>query len=375
MYFGSGQLIISWPHMGTLRVAMASVFDRIGLDYVLPPPCSRKTLEIGASLSPEFACLPLKTTLGNYIEAIEMGADTIIMISGKGPCRFGFYAETQRRILRDAGYNCRLISFEFEPSRLPRTIKSIKLIKQDVSWNKLIGEISLGLRKAHALDIVEQRSLHVRWKEGNTGETTGLLEECYKSIGRAGNAGEIELAKKRSLDLLDSVVVDGGREKDLVKIGIVGELYLLLEPAFNLYVEEQLGGMGAYVERSIYLTDWIRPSGKNPVGGYSDEDSEAAARPYLEHHVGGEGIHTIGKTALFADSGFDGVVHIMPFTCMPETVAKSILPYVTSDKNIPVLSLVIDEQTGVAGVSTRLEAFVELARRKRRSNTDQFASV
>ena len=85
---------ISWPHMGSLEFVMGGIFEEMGVDYVLPPPNSQRTLELGARHGPEFACFPLKTTLGNFIEAIENGADTLIMVAGRGPCRFGFYAET-----------------------------------------------------------------------------------------------------------------------------------------------------------------------------------------------------------------------------------------------------------------------------------------
>ena len=156
-------------------------------------------------------------------------------------------------------------------------------------------------------------------------------------------------------------------EREEIKIGIVGEFYLVLEPFFNLGVEEQLGDLGAYLERNIYLTDWLRPSGEKPVFGYHARESEHAAEPYLTHSVGGEGIHSVGDTIIFNRLGFDGVVQIMPFTCMPETIAKSILPQVSSEEGIPVLSLVIDEMTGKAGVATRLEAFTDLARFRRRA--------
>ncbi|MDI7252812.1 MAG: CoA protein activase, partial [Actinomycetota bacterium] len=94
---------------------------------------------------------------------------------------------------------------------------------------------------------------------------------------------------------------------------------------------------------------------------------EEAALPYLTHFVGGEGLRSVGATALYHRHGYDGVVHVMPFTCMPETIAKSLLPRVSRDLGIPVLSLVIDEMTGKAGVATRLEAFVDLARFRRRA--------
>jgi predicted nucleotide-binding protein (sugar kinase/HSP70/actin superfamily) len=121
------------------------------------------------------------------------------------------------------------------------------------------------------------------------------------------------------------------------------------------------------VERNIYLTDWLRPSGERPVLGHHEHESERLAAPYLSHKVGGEGVFSVGDTILFRRLGFDGVVQLMPFTCIPETIAKSILPRVSQEAGIPVLPLVIDELTGMAGVATRLEAFADLARYRRRT--------
>ena len=55
---------------------------------------------------------------------------------------------------------------------------------------------------------------------------------------------------------------------------------------------------------------------------------------------------------------------ILPFTCMPEVVAQAILPAVSQDLDLPILSLVVDEHTGEAGFQTRLEAFVDLISRR-----------
>jgi predicted nucleotide-binding protein (sugar kinase/HSP70/actin superfamily) len=74
--------------MGFLNVTAKALFESFGLEVVVPPPCTKKTLSLGTKHAPEFACLPLKINIGNYIEAIEMGADTIIMGGGVGPCRF-----------------------------------------------------------------------------------------------------------------------------------------------------------------------------------------------------------------------------------------------------------------------------------------------
>jgi predicted nucleotide-binding protein (sugar kinase/HSP70/actin superfamily) len=74
----------------------------------------------------------------------------------------------------------------------------------------------------------------------------------------------------------------------------------------------------------------------------------------------------VGKTVLFARNGIDGVIHIFPFTCMPELVAQTILIKVQKDLDIPILTLIIDEHTAVGGMETRIEAFIDLLERRRR---------
>jgi len=59
-------------------------------------------------------------------------------------------------------------------------------------------------------------------------------------------------------------------------------------------------------------------------------------------------------------------VHVGPFNCIPEIVSQCILPNVSKQENIPVISLLMDEQTGKAGMVTRIEAFVDLIRRQRK---------
>jgi predicted nucleotide-binding protein (sugar kinase/HSP70/actin superfamily) len=355
---------ITWPHMGSIEVLLTSIFEEVGVDYILPPPSSQRTLELGSRHSPEFACIPLKTTTGNYMEAMEQGADTLLMIAGKGPCRFGFYAETQRRILEEAGYDANMVPLEFHLDKLGEVVGNIKLLKQGKSWTSLARAIRFAMHKAFLIDKLEQQALHQRCYDAVRGSTSRALRKTYKMVGNCGTYAELEKTKTEAMEVMTSV--PRKENFDPVRIGIVGEFYLVLDPYFNLQVEEQLGDLGAYVERSVYLTDWLRPSGKNPVLGHTSRESEEAARPYLSHSVGGEGVHSVGHSVLFKRAGFDGVVHLLPFTCMPETIAKGILPLVSRDQGIPVISLVIDEQTGKAGVATRLEAFTDLARFRRR---------
>lgn len=356
---------ISFPHMGNLYILLKDLFKRAKTDIVIPPPTTAKTLRLGVKYAPEFACLPLKVTIGNFIEALEAGADTLVMAGGVGPCRFGYYAEIQKRILEGLGYNFRMITLEPPGAGWLNFIRTCKELAPDCSLREIYRAIKISFNKARSLDMVEKRVLQTRAYEAKRGETTKAYKKAIKLLDEAFAEEEIELAREKALALVEGVQKDEG--KDPLKIGIVGEFYILLEPFFNFDLEEWLGQEGVYLERGVYLTDWISPSKDNIVSGLSYEEVKKAAAPYLAHFVGGEGLPTIGHTVEYAHRGFDGVIQLFPFTCMPDTIAKSILPKLIHELDIPVLSFVIDEQTGKAGIITRLEAFLDLleARRKR----------
>ena len=65
-------------------------------EYIMQPQMTQRTLEIGSRYSPDSVCSPFKSTLGSMIEALEAGADTLIMTLGI--CRLGYYGELQEKI-------------------------------------------------------------------------------------------------------------------------------------------------------------------------------------------------------------------------------------------------------------------------------------
>ena len=70
--------IISFPHMGDYWVPLKTLIEILDCEIVLPPSMTKKTLELGVKHSPEFVCIPFKYNLGNYIEALEKGANFLI---------------------------------------------------------------------------------------------------------------------------------------------------------------------------------------------------------------------------------------------------------------------------------------------------------
>ncbi len=60
----------------------------------------------------------------------------------------------------------------------------------------------------------------------------------------------------------------------------------------------------------------------------------------------------------------DGFCFIFSFGCGPDSLIGEIMEREAKEKDIPFLKLIIDEHTGRAGIITRLEAFVELLKRR-----------
>ena len=68
---------VTFPHMGTAHLAFGTLLADLGLEPVVPPRTSQRTLALGVKYAPEFACFPLKVNLGNYLEAFAAGAEAI----------------------------------------------------------------------------------------------------------------------------------------------------------------------------------------------------------------------------------------------------------------------------------------------------------
>ncbi len=352
---------ITFPYMGTSHIAFKMLINGLGHEAVVPPRPSKRTLSLGTQYSPEFACLPFKILLGSYLEAIEQGANSVITSGGVGPCRAGWYGYLHQKILQDLGYDTKIIVME-SPYRYPwdfcKKVNSV-ISPAGVSWWSFLQVFKRAWEKLKVLDETEIISHRVRPYEINKGDTTKVFNQCLEIIDAAHSLPQIRAAKEEASRLLHAVPLDKSRKP--LKIGIIGEIYVVLEPFANLDMETTLGEMGVETHRSIYLTDWTREN----TSFEGEHDALRAAAPYLSELVGGHGMQSVGNTVLYAKNGFAGVVQLAPFTCIPEIVAKPILARVTRDYDIPVLTVFLDEQTGKAGLQTRLEAFVDLLDQKR----------
>lgn len=349
----------TFPHMGGAYVAVKGFLEDLGVDVIIPPQCSKRTLEIGIKHSPETVCLPLKVNIGNYIESIEMGADTIIITGSCGPCRFGYYGIVEKEILRDMGLDVDIIVFD-PPGENYKAFwdKAVKIAN-----GKLPHTVLRALYRAYTvaceLDNMDKMMFYTRPREIKKGSVKKIYNGYLKALEKVhGTRSIIKLIKETQMKL-KNIEID--RELIPLKVGIIGEIYTVIEPFVNLYIEEKLGDIGVEVDRSMTVSSWIKTNIFSKAAGINSERIiDKAAEPYLKTMIGGHARQCIGNAVLYARRGYDGIIQVLPFSCMPEIVARSILPTLSRNEGIPYMELVVDELTGESGYVTRLEAFVDM---------------
>jgi predicted nucleotide-binding protein (sugar kinase/HSP70/actin superfamily) len=361
---------VTFPHLGTMHIFCKAIAETAGIPYVAPPETSRKTLTLGVQHSNESICLPFKVILGNFIEALQKGADTIVMVGSGPPCRLGLYDLVQRVILEDLGLPYRWLTI---PPRLTwpalwNNYKETKELKKELSGANILlfpYGLWMGWKKMMACEALERLAIKVRPREAKRGDTQGRLKKALAWVDEAKKAGVLKEAIREGSELLKSTEQDASRTP--LKIALVGELYTVMDPNINRGVEQKLGELGAEVTRTSWFSTHILRSLRWGRVHSANERARCldAARRYLGYDVGAECNVSVGEAVLRSREGYDGVVHLMPFACMPETTASGVLAHVAKDCDLPILTLILDEQEIEARIQTLLEAFVEMLRWKK----------
>ena len=355
---------LTFPHLGNTYIPLKIIFDCLGVDYVIPPLSNKESLRIGSFYDPDEICLPIKITLGKYIQSIEQGADTILLVGSSGPCRFGEYGELQLKILKSLGYNLDFIILDPAHSNGLHTIlkKIYRVINLGKNGNsKKMSAIILGIYALNLIDEIEKSCLYYSGYEVKQGDFKHLLKSCKNDCINTNDPYKaIDILKSYKRKLIQ-VKIDKGLSP--IKIAIIGEIYTIIEPFSNLFIEDKLMDYGISIKRHLSSSWWLKDM-LLKILKLNSLDIRAASKKYLPYYIGGHARECVGEAVLAANKKYNGAIQIFPVGCMPEIVSKQILQTISKDYNFPILSLVIDEMTGEAGYNTRIEAFIDLLERR-----------
>ncbi len=382
--------ILYIPHMSDHAYIVAAAFRACGVRAEVLPESDEESLRLGRKYTSGKECYPAVLTTGDMIKMLRQPdfdpkRAAFFMPSGDGPCRFGQYNRLHRKILDEIGYKDIPI---YSPTQNVEFYKDLGMIGGDftrISWQGIV-----------CVDILDKLVREVRPYELEKGKADKVYNRGLKRICEAIEKKEnllkvmIEIRKT-----FDDISVRNRAEKPVV--GIVGEIYVRLNRFANENIIRVLEEMGAEVwlptvgEWIYYINftskRWakrlrkIRELTKLIIEHHiqvRDEHQFTAivedllrtakepqineiielAKRYVSEEFEGEAILSVGKTLDYLRHGVNGIINVIPFTCMPGTVASMLLKRVREEHGfIPVLTVSCDGQRSM-GTRMRLEAFM-----------------
>ena len=380
------------PYMGDTSRALSSALRAEGMEAEIFPESNDETLEIGRKFTCGKECYPCIITTGDMVRIVKSPgfkpAESIFfMPSTMGPCRFGQYNRLQRIILDSLGYDDVPI---VSPNQVNSLHKELKVCGKSVFRNTWRGVV--------AIDLLGDMSRRIRPYEVDRGETDMVYEKSlHMVLGSIESGKNPSEALKKAARLFKSVRTNGLGDKPAV--GIVGEIFIRSNEFSNNHIVRKMEDLGAevwlasisewflHVNRTVsmhaliqrryisllvsLLTGYIQKrdekilrmaAGRNQAT--NDEPSISRiweySSPYLPGWFG-EAALSMGRSRDYVEKGVSGIINVMPFTCLPGTIAGAVFKrFQEENGNIPFLSMAYDglEQ---ANAELRLESFMHQA--------------
>ncbi|MBC7239568.1 MAG: hypothetical protein H5T71_05670, partial [Chloroflexi bacterium] len=201
--------------------------------------------------------------------------------------------------------------------------------KSELSWRdfikRLVRGFKLAWRKLKRVEELEALLLKKRAWVKDSSKVEAIFKSAIDKMNLSRDLDEVDRIFEEAREKMESIPPE---RDNVLKVGVVGEIYTILEPFSNLNTEKLLNERGVEIERAVWTTEFIEynifpglPFPLKQIVGYKGkEEIEKYSKPFLNEFVGGHGRETVAHTVMFKKKGFDGVVHILPFSCMPEVV-------------------------------------------------------
>jgi predicted nucleotide-binding protein (sugar kinase/HSP70/actin superfamily) len=134
-----------------------------------------------------------------------------------------------------------------------------------------------------------------------------------------------------------------------IKIALLGHPYNVYDSYANMNLIKKLNKLGIGIITEEFAD----------IKEINDEMSSLYKKPFwtFERKMYGFALN------MYKNSSVDGFIYISSFACGIDSVVIELIK--NQVKDFPFLELKIDQQTGEAGIDTRLEAFTDMLYRKK----------
>ena len=304
-------------------------FSDLGIEIVLSDPTTKKTMNLGSSLVVPETCLPVKVYVGHILNLLDKEVDKI-------------FVPSIQSILPKI-YNCSKLR------GLPDLIRNV--VKRDFTLieatldksEKNQGLYDFLMEIAKYFDITDfervKKASKNAWKVYNNFQVMTRSGVSYKK------------ALKSAME--NKVIIPENDKMYPINVALIAHGYNLYDERVNIKIFDKLEKLDVKVYTAEQLTIEQMNEGLNSMH----------SRLYWanEYEITGAASHYI------QDKNIDGIITINAFGCGPDSLMLERISRFSRKFGKPILNLSIDEHTGEAGFITRIEAFIDMLYRKKRS--------
>lgn len=346
---------IAFPKLADYDVPARYLLNHITNYKIIKPEINLNTIEIGSKHSPDFVCTPFKYTLGTLINGIEKGADTLIQFGGG--CRYGYYAALQEEILKKIGYKFEMYNLITAGKTDIKRIKKIfKIIDPNIKIYKSLRYLIIAFSMVKYMDKIDDYIRENIGFEVDKGSFIRLKKKMLKDFYNCKGLFHLKRLYRKYKKRFRKIKID--KPKDYLKVGVIGELYTLMEDSANYNIEYELAKYKISIKRFTNVT-YLLLKKRKKVRKYLRKMKN------IKYKLGADALDNVYHTKYLCKKKYDGIVHIKSSFCTPEIGAMPLINDIAKKNNVPVIFFSFDTNTSKVGVETRIEAFVDMLKMKK----------
>ncbi|MDD5082021.1 MAG: acyl-CoA dehydratase activase-related protein [Dehalococcoidales bacterium] len=303
-------------------------FQELGAEVIVSPPTTQSMLAEGSARVVAETCLPAKVFLGHVLALVKK-------------CDYVFVPAV--RSIRQKAYSCsKLLGLpDMTKAAIP---ESPAILDIDVDVNK-------GKRQLY--QAVYGLGRHFTWNPYKIKQAAESAWQAQLSYHRLMT--DHTLTAPQAIAWMFEATSKAGTYDETsspLTVAVIGHPYLVYDELINHRLFQRLERNNCRVLVPEMLTEQQMTAA---IGR-----SVGKAYWTYEEDVVGAGVH-------YLNSGIDGVIGTMAFGCGPDSLMMDIVRRQARMQTAPFLSLTLEEHTAEAGILTRLEAFLDMIRRKKRN--------
>lgn len=262
----------------------------LDVDYLPLPEATRAASEVGVQNSSDYVCTPFKHILGDFAEALDLGADILIQFGG--PCRLGYYGELQESILRDMGYEFIMMNFArgIELGYIGWAKEVLKTVNPNIDVPHGVVKLKAVAKMIEHLDSLRDFYLANAGFEMERGAFDAAWVSAMDAMRTCLDERDINEAYREAMAAFRAIPLD--KPADPIRIGIVGEMFTAIDERSNLGLDHKLVAMGVEVHRMLNFTNrYLR---------YNEPNLRVGAKDYLTYDMGPTSTLTVAAAKKYA---------------------------------------------------------------------------